>query len=304
MNCPNCHTQFNMREEEKIYEYKIKDPAKWLDNHDFGIDDNIIVFWYEKIIIVECTNCKLINKMHFPKCIECDKYTNLDDVFNHICMSCISKKNPSTEFIIYKWKDGYWYIEQVKLVCKLCNQSRLIETKSARKDYFEECALCRANKLSKLYPTIEFYVESHNVYFKRLCKCGEICIFNEKSIKYLKDYDDKHIKYRDIVLNCKKCNPSTIFNTYLWQDDHWKLDKQNIKCNLCSNFLTKKYNESWSSITQCSSHEPANEHIKYTYTEKGWKIDKIKVFNGKKHIWKKATNETSSYTCQCNICKP
>lgn len=151
----------------------------------------------------------------------------------------------------------------------------------------------------KSYPNIQIKLENDTFYYRNKCPCGEyINWFGH--VGYLHKY-----KY---ALQCENCDPSDdTIALYEWNGDCWTLIENRIKCqhNGCNSYLKKKYDQRWTDVIQCQSHNPSTKFTKYAwgYYDIGWEIRKIKAHNGKRHIWKNCTYETVDYICPCGTCK-
>lgn len=255
----------------------------------------------EDIIIDEywCEKCNI-------KLYECEKCNNYyDKLINNICTKCIENiknNNPSNNEFIYEFNNTRWYLIKQQLICKICNDEKYFKTNHTHIrniGYIQYiCINCKIHNLKSKYKNYEFKIEedetSNHTYFRKLCICQNITEWIRL------DY----ILNKDFILQCKKCNPSNNFKKYRYDkyDNHWH--KIGHKCNLCDNIM---YSYSVDcddvDIIQCEECKPPNNNnIKFKFIDYGYKIDKIRKYNGTRHYWTKPNYSDINYKCECTKC--
>jgi hypothetical protein len=252
---------------------------------------------YYNVIVSEywCKNCNI----QLEKCKTCNCY--YDKLIKNKCKICIEKiknNNPSNEYCKYIFDDEnlIWKIFEKKYVCiqcKISNYYNLNHSTFKYYDYEYICVCCKINNLKTIYnDNFEFIIDDNeNIIFRKKCICKKYT--NYINIFYI----DKKC-----ILQCKNCNPSTIYEIYKYCSGVWDIEKLGKKCNLCNNILWKSPRCDWGHIIQCIKHEPINDYIKFKFNNTGYFIDKIKSFNGKRHVWKNTHINNLNYKCDCIKC--
>jgi len=251
--------------------------------------------------------CNICN-IELNKCNQCNKY--FDILIQNKCLDCIENiknNNPSNDNEIYEFDEKYlkWNLIEKKYICITCNNSKFYKKiHNVFKYYYYEynCSGCKIKDLKYIYNDLLFKIKfteiNEEILFKKICICNNytewinICYLNENN-------------NLNNILQCKECDPSTNFKKYFYSchQNKWFLEKEGKKCNLCEIILWKNNRDFWGDIIQCDIHKPLNNFIKYKFTNTGYNIDKIKEFNGNKHIWKNLSIKIDiNYKCLCNKC--
>lgn len=132
---------------------------------------------------------------------------------------------------------------------------------------------------------------NENIFFRKKCTCNEYT-----------DYINAFYIDKNDILQCKNCNPSSIYEIYKYCSNVWQIKKIGKKCDLCNNILYKQPFQYWGHIIQCIEHKPKNDYIKFKFDNTGYFMNKIKSFNGKKHVWKNTYINDLNYKCDCIKC--
>jgi hypothetical protein len=230
------------------------------------------------------------------------------------CINYIKLNNPSNKDETYEYDNNnlYWKIISKKQQCKLCKNERLFNNEHNKCNAINYiCNDCEIINLKDKHKNFEFKIINGKfndlIFYKFKCICNdEIWI----STEYLNgdgncNYCYHHLHKINYKNQCKNCNPSNKFNTYIYCENCkcWNENEYGKKCNLCDTILWKNKYQKWSDIIQCINCVPINNYIKYKFINTGYKIDKIKFFNGNKHVWKNPpSNIDINYKCICVKC--
>jgi hypothetical protein len=241
------------------------------------------------INIFFCNNCKI----QVYKCKDCLNYYEKNKFYYNSCIECLKNNNPSDDNNIYEWNDNnkLWKLIKISKECTICNINYYKDNDINK---INICIQCQLNKLQKKYNYMEFNINNENIIFRKKCICNNYTEYIETT-------------YIDTLIQCKNCNPSSTYKIYEYSNfQHvWYINKIGKKCNLCDNILWKNENigEYWGDLIQCRQCIPINNYIKYKFINTGYKIDKIKFFNGNKHVWKNPiSNIDINYKCICVKC--
>ena len=102
--------------------------------------------------------------------------------------------------------------------------------------------------------------------------------------KYCDESKLHHKEYR-----CETCNPSTDQEIFKWSPyyEEWKLSCVSKPCENCESLVwSKQWDNKFAFILRCEKCPPLNSsYVKFKYFDGGWDIDKMKVFNGNRHVW-------------------
>lgn len=266
---------------------------------------------YYDVQIMSCFNCNI----ELNKCKECNKY--FDKLTKNYCYDCINNiklHNPSNNNESYEYDDNNlcWKIISRKQQCKLCTNERLFNNEHNKCNNLNYiCNKCEIIDLKNRYKNLEFKITNNkfndSIFYKFNCICNDenwikIYYLDGGNCNYCYRHHHNKINY---INQCKNCNPSNKFNTYIFCDHCkcWNENECGKKCNLCDIILWKAKWQEWGNIIQCVNCIPTNNFIKYKFINTGYKIDKIKIFNGNKHVWKNPTyNININYTCTCVKC--
>jgi len=290
MNCNKCLQELTINnvENNELQECR---------SCNLGVFSNGCECKYYNVLIQEywCENCNI----KLEKCEMCNYY--YDNLIKNKCELCIEKiksNNPSNETCkyIFDVENLIWKIFEKKYICIQCKIGKFYNINHSifkHYDYEYICICCKINNLKKIYTdNFEFITNiNENIIFRKKCICD----------KYT-DYIDIFYIDKEYILQCKNCNPSTIYEIYNYCSNVWQIEKLGKKCNFCNYILWKKPHHSWGHIIQCIEHKPINDFIKFKFDNTGYFIDKIKSFNGKKHVWKKTYNYNLNYKCDCIKC--
>ena len=289
MNCNKCLQELiiNNIEKNELHECR---------SCNLGVLSNSCQCNYYNVLIQEywCKNCNI----QLEKCKMCNDY--YDELFKNKCKICIEKlknNNPSNEYCKYIFDDEnlIWEVFEKKYVCIQCkigNYYNINHSTFKYYDYEYMCGCCKINNFKTIYNNFEFIIDNNNnIIFRKKCICA----------KYT-DYINIFYIEKEYILQCKNCNPSTIYEIYEYCSNVWQIKKLGKKCNLCDDILWKQSHGSWGHIIQCTEHKPINDYIKFKFNNTGYFIDKVKSFNGKKHVWKNAYTNNLNYKCDCIKC--
>jgi hypothetical protein len=294
MNCNKCLQKLIINNVEK-------NELRECRSCNLGVLSNNCECEYYNVLIQEywCKNCNI----QLEKCIMCNNYYDkLIKSKCNICIENLKNNNPSNEYNKYIFDDEnlIWKIFEKKYVCNQCNISNYYNINHSifkHYDYEYICISCKINNLKNIYNNYEFIFNKNKekIFFKKKCICKKYT--NYIDVYYINTENSKYI------LQCKNCNPSTNYEIYEFYTyiNVWQLKKLGKKCNLCNSILWKYPHDSWGHIIQCIEHKPINNFIKFKFNN-GYIIDKIKSYNGKKHVWKNAYINDLNYKCDCIKC--
>lgn len=256
-----------------------------------------------------CKNCEI----QLYSCRQCKNY--FDKLTCNYCENCKNKiktNNPSNEQFIYEFNDKTvnWDLKKKKCTnclkfLEACDWSQFPNPHSYFSNDVNICIYCileiKLGELIKEYNDVEFTIVNKNIKFRKKCICT----------KFTDWIDIFYLTYLCIT-QCDKCDPSTSLEKYKYYCNVWKIDITGKKCEQCCiNILWT--NGIWTSkqldtfILQCEKCKPeAHKDRKYKFYNSGWnsgwKVEKIRVFSGKKHVWKNNHSGNKNYTCQCDRC--
>jgi len=300
-NCNKCSNILILKQFTKKEHYECR-------GCNLGVISNCECYYYD--VIQDEYWCEKCN-IQLYKCNNCNNY--YDNLIKNTCINCIEiikNNNPSYDDNIYVFDEEYlkWKLIKRKYICKICNNIKYYNNDHRNFTYNNDnkyicinCELdCKLKKIKHNNNDYEFKIKEYEkydeIFFKKLCICKKYTDWIP--INYIDGYND-------IFIQCENCNPSTNLKIYDYKNvSHiWDLDKIGKKCNLCDNILFKNVNQYFGDIIQCINCKPVNDYIKFKFINTGYKIDKVKIFNGNKHVWKNPENNINiDYKCSCNKC--
>jgi hypothetical protein len=205
-----------------------------------GVFSNGCECKYYNLLIQEywCENCNI----QLQKCKICNHF--YDNLIKNKCEICIEKlksNNLSNENCKYTFDDEnlIWKIFEKKYICIRCKIGNYYNINNSIFKYYEDeyiCICCKINNLKKIYnDNFEFitYI-NENIIFRKKCICNEYT-----------DYINIFYIDKDYILQCKKCNPSSIYQIYKYYSNVWQIEKIGKKCNKCKTILWKQPQQSW-----------------------------------------------------------